>query len=123
MKNSHHWFGKSAGAFERYMANQTTFDKAVPAKYRRQAKLAVKDEYSFDFLVLGDEHSERSLSGRENERTFPIDMGGYFTFVGKQYREAVTSNGNSVFVSTINTLYEKPSVRVCIQQGLNTAGL
>ena len=38
-----------AGAFERYMANQTNFDKAVPEKYRHQAKLAVKDEYSFDF--------------------------------------------------------------------------
>jgi len=53
-----------AGAFERYMANQTTFDKAVPEKYRHQAKLAVKDEYSFDFLELGEEHSERNLSGR-----------------------------------------------------------
>ena len=53
-----------AGVFERYMANQTTFDKAVPEKYRHQAKLAVKDEYSFDFLELGEEHSERNLSGR-----------------------------------------------------------
>lgn len=50
-----------AGAFERYMANQTNFDKAVPAKYRHQAKLSVKDEYSFDFLELGEEHSEKEL--------------------------------------------------------------
>ena len=28
-----------AGAFERYMANQTNFDKTVPEKYRHQAKL------------------------------------------------------------------------------------
>jgi predicted nuclease of restriction endonuclease-like (RecB) superfamily len=34
---------------------------AVPAKYRNQAKLAVKDEYTFDFLELGNEHSEREL--------------------------------------------------------------
>lgn len=50
-----------AGAFERYMANQTNFDKAIPEKYRHQAKLAVKDEYSFDFLELGEAHSEKEL--------------------------------------------------------------
>ena len=77
-----------ASAFERYMANQTTFDKAVPEKYRHQAKLAVKDEYSFDFLELGEEHSERELERAllENVRKFLIEMGGYFTFVGNQYR-------------------------------------
>ena len=77
-----------AGAFERYMANQTNFDKTVPGKYRHQAKLAVKDEYSFDFLELGEEHSEKELERAllENVRKFLIEMGGYFTFVGNQYR-------------------------------------
>src|SRR3970040_2907710 len=32
-----------AGALERYMANQTTFDKDIPRTYRHQAKLARKD--------------------------------------------------------------------------------
>ncbi len=64
-----------AGAFERYMANQTNFDKAVPEKYRHQVKLAVKDEYSFDFLELGEEHSEKELERAllENVRKFLID--------------------------------------------------
>ena len=77
-----------AGAFERYMANQTNFDKAVPAKYRHQAKLAVKDEYSFDFLEIAEEHSEKELELAllENVRKFLLEMGGYFTFVGNQYR-------------------------------------
>ena len=77
-----------ADAFERYMANQTNFDKSVPGKYRRQSKLAVKDEYSFDFLELGKEHSEKELERAllENVRKFLIEMGGYFTFVGNQYR-------------------------------------
>jgi len=77
-----------AGAFERYMANQTNFDKTVPAKYRHQAKLAVKDEYSFYFLELGEEHSEKGLEMAllENVRKFLIEVGGYFTFVGNQYR-------------------------------------
>src|SRR3990172_216860 len=77
-----------AGAFERFMANQTNFDKAVPEKYRHQAKLAVKDEYSFDFLEIAEEHSEKELELAllENVRKFLIEMGGYFTFVGNQYR-------------------------------------
>jgi len=77
-----------AGAFERFMANQTNFDKAVLERYRHQAKLAVKDEYTFDFLELNEEHTERELEqallGRI--RKFLIEMGGYFTFVGNQYR-------------------------------------
>ena len=77
-----------AGAFDLYMANQTNFDKAVPVKYRHQAKLAVKDEYSFDFLELGEEHSEKELARAllENVRKFLIEMGGYFSFVGNQHR-------------------------------------
>jgi predicted nuclease of restriction endonuclease-like (RecB) superfamily len=48
-------------AYQQYLLNQTNFDKAVPEKYRSQAKLAVKDEYTFDFLELGEEHSEKEL--------------------------------------------------------------
>ena len=48
-------------AYERFLLNQTNFDRTLPEKYRHQAKLAVKDEYTFDFLELGEEHSEREL--------------------------------------------------------------
>ena len=87
-----------AGAFERYMTNQTNFDKVVPRKYRHQAKLAVKDEYSFDFLELGEEHSEKELERAllENVRKFLIEMGGYFTFVGNQYRMEI--DGQEFFI-------------------------
>ena len=40
-------------AFEKYLTNQTNFDEAVPEKYRCQAKLAVKDDYNFDFIEMG----------------------------------------------------------------------
>ena len=36
--------------FEKYLTNQTNFDLTVPEQYRLQAKLAVKDDYNFDFL-------------------------------------------------------------------------
>ncbi len=40
-------------SYEKFLINQTNFDKTVPEKYKYQAKLAVKDEYTFDFLELG----------------------------------------------------------------------
>jgi len=79
-------------AFERYLANQTNFDDTVPEKYRLQAKLAVKDDYNFDFLEMGVEHSEAELEAAimKNIRAFLIEMGGYFTFVGNQFHLDVT---------------------------------
>lgn len=77
--------GKS---YQRYLLNQTNFDKAVPEKYRSQAKLAVKDEYTFDFLELGEEHSEKELESAlvNRIRHFLTEMGNYFCFIGNQYR-------------------------------------
>lgn len=81
-------------SFEKYALNQTNFDKAVPAKYRNQAKLAVKDEYIFDFLELGEEHSERELEIGllNNIRQFLSEMGGYFTFIGNQFSMEVADD-------------------------------
>ncbi|MEJ7615796.1 MAG: PDDEXK nuclease domain-containing protein [Pyrinomonadaceae bacterium] len=53
-----------------------------------QAKLAIKDEYLFDFLDLGEEFSERELE-REivgKIEKFLREMGGMFAFVGSQHR-------------------------------------
>ena len=36
--------------YEKYLLNQTNFDETLPEKYVNQAKLAVKDEYIFDFM-------------------------------------------------------------------------
>ena len=79
-------------AYERYLTNQTNFDDAVAEKYRLQAKLAIKDEYNFDFLEVGTEHSEAELEAAimKNLRKFLIEMGGYFTFVRDQYYLDVT---------------------------------
>ncbi len=75
-------------SYEKHMINQTNFDKALPSKYKNQAKLAVKDEYTFDFLELGKEHSEKQLeySLMEKVRKFLEEMGGYFCYVGNQHR-------------------------------------
>lgn len=78
-------------AYERYLLNQTNFDKTLPERYKMQAKLAVKDDYTFDFLELNEEHSEKELEKALTEKIkhFLIEMGGYFCFVGSQYRVEV----------------------------------
>ena len=88
-------------SYEKTLLNQTSFDKTVPIKIRNQAKLAVKDEYTFDFLELGDEHLEneleRALMG--NVRRFLLEMGGYFCFVGNQHR--IEIDGREYFVDIL----------------------
>ena len=52
--------------YETTMVNQTNFNKALPDKIRDQAKLAVKDEYTFDFLELREEHNELEEGGNSS---------------------------------------------------------
>jgi predicted nuclease of restriction endonuclease-like (RecB) superfamily len=77
--------GKS---YEKFLLNQTNFDKSVPEKYKHQAKLAVKDEYNFDFLEITEDHNEKELelALMKNIRKFLSEMGGDFAFIGNQYR-------------------------------------
>jgi predicted nuclease of restriction endonuclease-like (RecB) superfamily len=74
--------------YEKTLLNQTNFDKALPEYLRYQAKLAVKDEYTFDFLELADEHSERQLEQAILAKIEPflLEMGGLFCFVASQYK-------------------------------------
>ncbi|HDT11920.1 MAG TPA: DUF1016 domain-containing protein [bacterium] len=75
-------------AYEKYLLNQTNFDQTVPEKYKNQAILAVKDEYSFDFIASSQEHSEKELEYElmKNIRSFLLEMGADFSFIGNQYR-------------------------------------
>ena len=84
----HHIKGKS---FEKFLLGQTNFDKTLPEKYRHQAKLAVRDEYNFEFLEISDEHNERELelAIMKNIRKFLMEMGGDFSFIGNQFRLAL----------------------------------
>lgn len=51
-------------SYEKSLLGQTNFDQTLTPALRAQAKLALKDDYTFDFLELGAAHSERELSGR-----------------------------------------------------------
>lgn len=82
-----------AQTYEKYLLNQTNFDLTLPEERRAQAKLAVKDEYTFDFAELSPEYSEYELEMQlvNNIRAFLIEMGGDFTFIGNQYHLTVGS--------------------------------
>jgi predicted nuclease of restriction endonuclease-like (RecB) superfamily len=74
--------------YEKYLLGQTNFDETLPESIKKQAFLAVKDEYTFDFLDLADEHSERQLESSlvNNVRAFLLEMGPQFTFIGNQFK-------------------------------------
>ncbi len=75
-------------SYEKSLLGQTNFDQALTPELRAQAKLAVRDEYTFDFLELGEDHSERELERALIARIehFLRSMGGMFAFMGSQYR-------------------------------------
>ncbi len=88
-------------SYEKYLVNQTNFDATLPAEIKAQAALAVKDHYTFDFLDLAAEHSERELERSlvNNIRRFLSEMGGQFTFVGNQHRLEV--GGKEYFIDLL----------------------
>jgi predicted nuclease of restriction endonuclease-like (RecB) superfamily len=87
--------------FERYLANQTNFKKNLPEKQSDIAIMSVKDDYNLDFLALTDEHTERQLEAGlvENIVKFLAEMGGYFAFVGRQFK--VKDNDEEFFIDLL----------------------
>jgi predicted nuclease of restriction endonuclease-like (RecB) superfamily len=87
--------------YEKSLLGQTNFDQALTPELRAQAKLAVEDEYTFDFLELGEEHSERELERALIARIedFLRAMGGMFAFMGSQYRLEV--EGDEYFIDLL----------------------
>lgn len=87
--------------YEKTLISQTNFNKTLPEKIKNQAKLAVKDEYTFDFLELSEQHSEmeleRALIAKVNR--FLVEMGGTFAFMGNQFRLEI--DGNEFFIDIL----------------------
>ena len=88
-------------SYEKSLLGQTNFDQVLTPELRAQAKLAVKDEYTFDFLELGEEHSERELERALIAKIehFLQAMGGMFAFMGSQYRLEV--DGKEFFIDLL----------------------
>ena len=88
-------------SYEKSLLGQTNFDRTLTPALRAQAKLAVKDEYVFDFLELGEQHSEHELERALIARIedFLRAMGGMFAFMGSQYRLEV--DGREFFIDLL----------------------
>ena len=88
-------------SYEKSLLGQTNFDQALTSELRVQAKLAVKDEYTFDFLELSEAHSERELERALIAKIehFLQAMGGMFAFMGSQYRLEV--DGKEFFIDLL----------------------
>jgi len=80
-------------SFEKTVIGQQNFEQNLPENLQIQAILAVKDDYTFDFLELGDQHSEYQLEQAilQNIRQFLVEMGGDFCFIANQF--ALDLNG------------------------------
>jgi predicted nuclease of restriction endonuclease-like (RecB) superfamily len=84
--------------YQKVLLGQHNFPEILPESVQNQAILALKDEYTFDFLELGEQHSEYELEQAivANIRNFLIEMGGDFTFMGNQFRMEVDDKTWSV---------------------------
>jgi len=101
-------------SYQKYLNNQHNFDKNMLEKYKYQAILALKDEYQFDFLELNEQHSEYELEQQivKNIRQFLTEMGGYFTFIGNQFRVEV---GNKEYFIDLLLFHRKLRCLIAIE--------
>jgi predicted nuclease of restriction endonuclease-like (RecB) superfamily len=88
-------------AYTRYIQNQTNFEATLPEEYRANALLAVKDDYNFDFLNLSGNYAERELEEALTRNIVKLlaEMGGYFAFVGRQFKIEV--NNEEYFIDLL----------------------
>lgn len=65
----------------------TNFERTLPSPQSGLAQELIKDPYSFDFLALGPDISERDLERGllEHLRALILELGKGFAFVGSQY--------------------------------------
>ena len=87
--------------YERTISSQTNFEKNLPEHICSEAKISIKDEYTFDFLELGENHNEKELEraiGR-NIESFLREVGNVYTFIGSQYRLEV--DGHEFFIDLL----------------------
>ena len=88
-------------SYEKYLLGQTNFDSTLPEKTKQQATLALQDDYFLGYTQLEDEHSEAELEAAivKNIRSFLLDFGTDFSFIGNQYRMEI--GGKEYFIDLL----------------------
>lgn len=91
------------GDFERFaLSHSNNFSQTLPEPAQKQAKLAIKDHYMFDFLEMGDDFAERELEEEliQHMQQFIMELGiGEFAFLGRQFKIEVA--GEEFFIDLL----------------------
>ena len=76
-----------SGLFRRQGRAVTNFEATLPNPQSDLTRELLKDPYNFDFLTLGDDAKERELERGllEHIRSFLLELGVGFAFVGSQF--------------------------------------
>ncbi len=74
------------GAYRRRRAPANNFSSTLPAPQSDLARQALKDPYVFDFLELGEEHTERELETGlvSHFARLLLELGAGFSYLGRQ---------------------------------------
>jgi len=83
-------------SFERFLTDKKShnFDKTLPVKMLKKVKPIIKDSYLLDFLEISEDIKEKELEREllENIKSFLLELGTGFTFIGNQYKVALGEN-------------------------------
>ncbi len=76
-----------SGVFERTMLSNQNVSTPL-TQLQKSVGQVFKDTFVFEFLNLPENYSEKDLQKNlvENLKSFMLELGGYFTFVGQEYR-------------------------------------
>ena len=74
--------------FEKYLLGQTSYDQLFDERCNDKIPLAIKDHYTFDFLGLSEQHTEREFENSliRNIERFLMESGGELCFIGRQHK-------------------------------------
>ncbi len=74
--------------YERYLNNQTNFNRTVDVNLKEEILWETKDDYNLDFILTENPHAEKELEQAimENISKFLAEMGGNYAFLGRQFR-------------------------------------
>ena len=88
-------------SYEKSLLSQNNFATALPQNVAKKASLILKDEYTFDFLSLHNEQSERELELAliKQVREFLTQMGSDYAFMGNQYK--LEADGQEFFIDLL----------------------
>ena len=79
--------------YERQGKSITNFKKTLPKPHSELAQQTLKDPYIFDFLNIRKEVEEKELENKlvKNITKFLLELGTGFSFIGRQYHIAVST--------------------------------